>query len=154
MTYQEKLKDPRWQKRRLEILSRDKFECYDCQSKTETLHVHHRVYRRGLDPWEYEDSDLVTLCESCHSDITELKKRLDEVVGGLSVEEIGALVDFITHTREAIGGGWEFWLHGLHTVPFCGPKSAELLCAENHTRKLTLDAIYEGIMRRKEKQDA
>lgn len=66
-TYSQKLKDPRWQKKRLEILSRDKFTCQACADSESTLHVHHLFYVRGVDPWDYEDFALVTLCESCHA---------------------------------------------------------------------------------------
>lgn len=64
MTYGEKLKDPRWQKKRLEILNRDEFKCRACQSKTDTLHVHHLKYTD--EPWDAADVDLVTLCDVCH----------------------------------------------------------------------------------------
>jgi hypothetical protein len=65
-TYAEKLKDPRWQKRRLEILTRDNWTCQDCGSKDKTLHVHHWMYVHGLDPWSYADQLLITLCHDCH----------------------------------------------------------------------------------------
>lgn len=64
--YAEKLKDPRWQKRRLEILQRDDFACRDCEATDKTLHVHHCLYRQNLNPWEYRDDELRTLCEDCH----------------------------------------------------------------------------------------
>lgn len=64
--YSEQLKDPRWQRRRLQILQRDMWECVICRSKKETLHVHHLIYIDGRDPWEYADEDLTTLCEKCH----------------------------------------------------------------------------------------
>lgn len=68
MTYSEKLKDPRWQRKRLEIMQRDGFKCCECGDTTKTLHVHHsNGYRNGLDPWEYADGELQTLCEPCHS---------------------------------------------------------------------------------------
>jgi len=64
-TYAEKLKDPRWQKKRLEIFERDKWTCQACGDTTQTLNVHHRFYKSGLDPWEYNEVDLVTLCDNC-----------------------------------------------------------------------------------------
>lgn len=67
MNYSEKLKDPRWQRKRLEVLSRDNFRCDLCRRDTKTLHVHHRYYTRGLEPWEYPDQVYRTLCEDCHS---------------------------------------------------------------------------------------
>src|SRR5262245_56290118 len=57
LSYQEKLRDPRWQRKRLEILERDQWTCQRCHSTTKTLHVHHRIYRHGLEPWEI-DTDL------------------------------------------------------------------------------------------------
>lgn len=70
--YSEKFKDPRWQKKRLEILNRDKFKCRVCKSDKKTLHVHHFVYLIGRDPWEYDDKILITLCEDCHEFIKEI----------------------------------------------------------------------------------
>ena len=64
--YATKRLDPRWQKKRLEILSRDEFTCRDCGDKDNTLHVHHCLYHRGAEPWEYENDELRTLCAECH----------------------------------------------------------------------------------------
>jgi hypothetical protein len=68
MTYSEKLKDPRWQKMRLEIFERDNWRCVECKDHETSLHVHHAYYTRGLNPWEYPRESLSTLCEDCHSD--------------------------------------------------------------------------------------
>lgn len=64
--YFEQLKDPRWQRRRLEILSRDGFACKLCYDKDKTLHVDHAYYIKGRLPWDYPDWSLVTLCAPCH----------------------------------------------------------------------------------------
>jgi hypothetical protein len=69
--YSQKLLDPRWQKKRLEILSRDEFHCKKCYTDSSTLHVHHRRYFQGKDPWDIENEFLITLCESCHEGETE-----------------------------------------------------------------------------------
>ena len=66
-SYSEKLLDPRWQKKRLEILNRDNFQCQECGEQTKTLHVHHCIYRRDFEPWEYPEKSLVTLCCDCHA---------------------------------------------------------------------------------------
>lgn len=68
-TYSEKLKDPRWQKKRLKILERDDFTCKVCGSIEKTLHVHHIFYLARKNPWEYPDCFLVTACEDCHINI-------------------------------------------------------------------------------------
>ncbi len=65
MTYSEKLKDPRWQKKRLEVLNRDGWACRDCGDTTKQLHVHHSHYERGA-PWETGEQFLLTLCRGCH----------------------------------------------------------------------------------------
>ena len=75
-TYSTLLKDPRWQKRRLEILQRDEWRCQSCLDSEATLHVHHRWYEDGKKPWEYDDDALVTLCEACHDE--EYKNRRHE----------------------------------------------------------------------------
>jgi hypothetical protein len=64
MTYAEKLKDPRWQRKRLEILERDDFTCQLCNDKTSTLHIHHHEYSHN--PWDIENEKLITYCEHCH----------------------------------------------------------------------------------------
>lgn len=66
MTYSEKLRDPRWQKKRLEVMDRNGFRCQNCTSSNHTLNVHHCWYERGLDPWEYPDNAYQCLCEDCH----------------------------------------------------------------------------------------
>lgn len=64
--YSELLKDPRWQKKRLEIFNRDEFKCVCCGSGKKTLHVHHQLYISGKKPWEYINGLLITLCDECH----------------------------------------------------------------------------------------
>lgn len=63
--YSEKLKDPRWQRKRLEVMQRDNFTCCDCNASDKELHVHHCFYSKG-DPWETRETLLMTLCWQCH----------------------------------------------------------------------------------------
>lgn len=74
MTYSQKLKDPRWQKKRLQILERDGWKCQSCTSTTKTLQVHHLVYAKR-DPWDYADDCYQTLCEDCHEIRQELSDK-------------------------------------------------------------------------------
>ena len=73
MKYSDKLKDPRWQKKRLEILERDNWTCQKCMDKEITLHVHHLKYNGN--PWELDEGDLITLCKHCHEFIENEKAR-------------------------------------------------------------------------------
>lgn len=75
--YLEKLRDPRWQKLRLEIFERDQWTCQSCYDTDSTLHVHHKYYIfDNRDPWDYPPSLLITLCEACHE---EEKEAMAEV---------------------------------------------------------------------------
>jgi len=80
MTYAEKLKDPRWQKKRLEVMERDCFKCQICDDHTSTLQVHHKSYDFGKEPLDYELHNFTTLCIPCH-ELEELaKSKLKELV--------------------------------------------------------------------------
>lgn len=70
-SYQKKLLDPRWQKKRLEILQRDEFKCKYCGDEETTLHIHHKSYHG--EPWEAPSELLITCCKHCHSVIEEYK---------------------------------------------------------------------------------
>lgn len=88
-TYSDKLKDPRWQKKRLSILERDEWTCQSCYNDQITLHVHHKKYS-GSNPWECDDEDLITLCEVCHDQETEDSKTVSKKMHGF-LNEIGFL---------------------------------------------------------------
>lgn len=105
--YTQKLKDPRWQRKRLEILQRDNWTCQLCRATDMTLHVHHRRYIRGHEPWDYEDGLLVTLCEECHRSETDcaresMGKLIDQLQDLFLHPEIDCLALFFrTMGREA-----------------------------------------------------
>lgn len=67
VAYRESLRDPRWQKLRLQILERDGWRCLRCGTGEKTLNVHHKHYQAGLEPWEYPAASLETICEDCHA---------------------------------------------------------------------------------------
>jgi hypothetical protein len=75
-TYTEKLKDPRWQKKRLEIMQADGFRCRKCRDDKSTLNVHHLIYEKGKSPWDYPRAMLVTLCETCHAKAGDKVNRI------------------------------------------------------------------------------
>lgn len=64
--YAEKLKDPRWQRKRLEIFMRDGWTCCECGDSKSELQLHHKKYIKGREPWEYADHYFKTLCVNCH----------------------------------------------------------------------------------------
>lgn len=76
MTYYQKLKDPRWQKKRLEVMQRDKFKCVSCGSGDKELQCHHLVYAESGNPWDVNNGNIITLCCGCHTKIEETIKAV------------------------------------------------------------------------------
>jgi hypothetical protein len=75
MNYKEQLKSPKWQKKRLEVLSLRGFKCENCANEEKQLHVHHRFYLKGRKAWEYDNDVLQVLCETCHENEHKPKKE-------------------------------------------------------------------------------
>lgn len=96
-TYSEKLRDPRWQRKRLEIMQRDNFTCKRCGSTDKPLCVHH--WRYTGEPWEIGNRDLDTLCDDCHQSFEDSITHLNARFGG-------SLLDFLKSTLrwDAMGG--------------------------------------------------
>jgi hypothetical protein len=68
--YADLLQRDEWKIRKAQIIARDQDKCCNC-GKTGNdvpLVVHHKCYVQGLDPWEYPDEALITLCMDCHHD--------------------------------------------------------------------------------------
>jgi 5-methylcytosine-specific restriction endonuclease McrA len=108
MAYIDKLKDPRWQKKRLEIFQRDNFKCSWCKDSKNTLHVHHLKYQHGKEPWDYKDEYLVTLCSYCHEVETNYRKETEcELLNTLALKkfsqyDLDLLINYISNHGEEI----------------------------------------------------
>jgi len=106
--YAELLKSPQWQRKRLEIMQRDNWQCVICLDGNSTLNVHHKEYLRGHKPWEYGDHALMTLCEACHElchftgDKSELKQHIMERHGHGTITDYGVQYLFLEHRLEAL----------------------------------------------------
>jgi len=83
MNFKQQYLHPKWQKKRLEILSRDNWTCQNCQDNESTLHVHHKEYIKGRKVWEYDNYNFITLCEECHRighEIDNHNKKYNDVL--------------------------------------------------------------------------
>lgn len=100
-TYFEKLKDPRWQKKRLERLEKSHWSCDSCGDTHATLNVHHKAYFKGREPWEYEVDQLSALCEECHK---EAHKQEDPLV--LAASFVGIDGPFCRETVASLIAGF------------------------------------------------
>jgi len=89
--YKDKLKDPRWQKKRLEVLSENNFTCQYCGDTETTLHVHHLCYNsETYNPWDVDNTALLCICENCHTiehlqGLSEFDKELIKAVKDMAV---------------------------------------------------------------------
>jgi hypothetical protein len=66
--YQQKLRSPQWQKRRLHLLEKAVWRCAACGAEDKELHVHHLYYKRDKEPWDYPDDAFLVVCCKCHED--------------------------------------------------------------------------------------
>lgn len=75
--YQEYLNSPIWWEKRDRILERDGWRCRKCGSGI-NLRVHHIRYPEVLG--EEPDSDLITLCDRCHTEIhiQDIQKKIEK----------------------------------------------------------------------------
>ena len=76
LTYQQQLLDPRWQKKRLEIMSRDHWRCRDCGNWQKQLTVHHCIYIRTCYLWECPEELMLTLCWPCHKTRQQMEESI------------------------------------------------------------------------------
>lgn len=90
-TYSEKLKDPRWQKKRLEVLQRDNFTCTLCSDAETELHIHHKEYIYGNEVWNYENDNFQSLCKDCHLLVESIKE-----------DNLTVLISIKTHISEKV----------------------------------------------------
>ena len=72
--YAKALQHPKWQRKRLKIMERDKWRCKDCGNTEAQLHVHHLKYTKKY-PWTELDINLITYCNSCHAKAHKIVKR-------------------------------------------------------------------------------
>jgi hypothetical protein len=100
MTYADKLKDPRWQRRRLAIMERDGFACKDCKATDKQLHVHHLIYSQ--EPWDAGLGCLVTVCWECHAKRHTTEKRLKELIAKLGYLHEGLLHSLVNAIEDTL----------------------------------------------------
>jgi len=108
--YAQKFRTREWQMKRAKILERDNYECKGdpCMgSKDDMLHVHHIVYLKNMEPWDYDDDFLITLCSECHKEIREvnIKDIIIEHTIKYGVDE--ALIEFFK--RPVMARIFEMW---------------------------------------------
>lgn len=119
MSYADLLRDPRWQRMRLEVMQRAGFACERCHSTTKTLNVHHTYYSKGRPPWQYPSESLRCLCEECH-----------RIQHGLATKGPESIASILPRALEPLGYEVDTSLCVECQASF--PVGADELCAQCH----------------------
>lgn len=85
-TFSDMYRDPRWQKKRLEVLSAANWTCSQCGDVDQQLHVHHYWYTRDEPPWVVVDGQLAALCHECHATAEEIKSGFAQLFSMVNVD--------------------------------------------------------------------
>lgn len=138
--YSKALRDPRWQKRRLEAMEAAGWMCRQCGTDTQEMHVHHMLYIKGRKPWEYENRHLLALCADCHKDTESAKRRFEETLSDYATST-GSASDVYDHLAGYLFARYEkselpsgenaFFRNGFSHGRLC--LSAEKAAAKKHT---------------------
>jgi hypothetical protein len=140
LSYADLLRDPRWQKRRLEIFERDQWTCQVCGATDRELQVHHLRYRKGRLPWDHPDEDLQTLCRPCHR---------NEGIELVKVDREGSEHNDPSVWFRAVDGILE---HGANNGAYCWPEPdrskpnarVSIFCLPSEGDDSVHDATLEG----------
>lgn len=98
-------------------MERDKFKCVCCRGADKTLNVHHSHYRKGADPWDYDDKDLMTVCEDCHGLLEVRREMILKATANPRIQI--AILHFASVMNFNFGPystTWEVVLTDLHTL--------------------------------------
>jgi hypothetical protein len=117
----------KWHEFSKSVKQRDRFTCLKCGRKEPEviLQTHHKIYKLGIEPWEYPLSDCLTLCKGCHS----REHGLVEPESGwtlISIDDLGEL----SGTCERKGCGAEIRYEHIIYHPKWGYKSVGSTCVE------------------------
>lgn len=110
--YMAKLRDPRWQEHKNNVLLRDDYTCTWCGSGRKggrNLQVHHGFYSREFEnPWEYPMESLFTLCELCHKQAEVVKQQVYRALGHLHPKYQHHVYADIVGATDELKNGAEF----------------------------------------------
>lgn len=132
-SYSEKLLDPRWQKKRLEVLDAAQFQCEICGDGESTLHVHHKQYFKGREVWDYEREQLACLCKDCHETHHENEDMLKDAIsrvpldGPFNTDDVAFLIYGLLgiQQKNMDKSQKKMWLHGAEVaISYWSPNGA------------------------------
>lgn len=106
MKYSQKLKDPKWTAKRLEILKLKGENCSLCGNSNGTPEVHHGYYTPFKEPWEYDNDSLWVLCRKCHDKTHRELEIIHRIIGLIDPKDLESfknkLPDYTFHFENGI----------------------------------------------------
>lgn len=107
MNYAQQIKHPLWQKKRLEVLESNRFECQNCGDKASQLHVHHPFYRKGAMIWDYQEEELECLCTKCHKNAHAIDERIRSLLAVSSVTDKERIIGYLSRHIDSVPESYE-----------------------------------------------
>jgi hypothetical protein len=110
--YSERLADGRWQMFRTNLLNAVNWKCQDCGAEGKEgawMQIHHIFYLVGKDPWDYPESLLRCVCDSCH----ELRAPVEQTI-------FIALAELMNRPLEELRE-WPLWIMHTPGIDLKGP---------------------------------
>lgn len=141
-TYAEQLRDPRWQKRRLEVLERDEWQCLECGAKDRELHVHHVRYKYGLKPWEYEDQDLRAMCSTCHKQHTQVTRDARDALYDMLQQDLDAGSEAIHAMAGLLFITTDEELAAITEISYQAVRAAKARVERGRVTSILVDALF------------
>jgi len=136
ISWYEQLHHPKWQMKRLEVMKASGNggdpRCLSCQATDKMLTVHHVQYKRGKRAWEYENEDLLCLCNDCHemveNDVLPLLRGLVKCGPAKLVRGLARVLSEAGGEAEKFEVSWtgvDDWLRAAHAAAQRRRKEAE-----------------------------
>jgi len=89
--FADKFEDPRWKRKRDDLLSRRNYECEDCGELHRDAQVHICYYTKGRKLWEYPDRAYKCYCPRHRIMRQRVEDDLKEILADFSIDELDSL---------------------------------------------------------------
>ena len=121
-----------WQEFSNRVKQRDGYKCLKCGrgGNEVVLQAHHKLYKPGLEIWDYPLSDCITLCKGCHA----VEHGIVEPSKGWTLVSIDDLGDLIGQC-ERRGCGNDIRYEHVTYHPLVGYKSVGSTCVQHLTEE-------------------
>jgi hypothetical protein len=100
ISWNNQLRDPRWQRVKAEVMQAAGYKCVVCNHADKTLNTHHTYYQKGLMAWEYPRESLLCMCEDCHARTHSLRNSINLAIATFTPTELESVYQFSVSLRD------------------------------------------------------